>query len=283
MEITPLVLKHAPWSFSKIGVLDLCALQYHRKHIEHVKEQRVSFASNVGVVVHYITEHMLKDNEPYSDELFKRACEKHGLTLDESHAVKSFTAKVDAFASWLKSFTTEFVVGTPLVEHRLAIDTSFNKVDYNSPSVLIRGVIDLGLLTKNGDGVIIDHKTGKRKDIGEHAAQLNVYRLFMAAHFPLRAVQCAIHYVETGRIDWTLPVLTSHIEKQLRPWLIHYLNKQDRKLQLLEKGPPSPETGWQCGYCGYRDTCPEGQIEVEERAQKKIDREKKKAGLEENI
>jgi len=275
MEITPLVLKHAPWSFSKIGVLDLCALQYHRKHIEKVKEQRVSFASNVGVVVHYITEHMLKLNEPYTVELFKRACEKHGLTQDEEAAVKSFTAKIDAFATWLKNFTTQYAEGEPLVEQRLAIDRSFNKVDYNDPSVLIRGVIDLGILTKSGDGVIIDHKTGKHKKIGEHAAQLNIYRLFTVAHFPVRGVHCAIHYVETGRMDWATAEYREQIEQKYRPWLINYLNKQDFKLQLLEKGAPSPETGWQCRYCGYQEGCPEGQIEVEEWRQKKARREKK--------
>jgi hypothetical protein len=238
------------------------------------------------------------------------AVERGKLTTAEHDMVRAFVPKVAKFSEYLRAFIHKHGVHTTLIEHKMAINAAFQAVPFmptrpwregeleelikqnkaprnpedgavlsgeelaeairNGTAPIMRGVLDLGLITKNNDLIIMDHKTGKHKPLSDHAAQLNVYRLFGVASYPVRAVQCAIHYVESGRIDWTEPMAAERVRREVQPWLEVFLNKQHHRLQLVDAPtPPNPEIGWQCSYCGYVQECPEGKAEAIRRAELK--------------
>lgn len=318
MDFTDSVLRHSPWSYSKCGVLEKCVLQYHKKHVQRKRELGESSESKVGVAVHYVTECVTKEDTAPTDELLNRAVERGKLTLTEKDAMMSFVPKVEKFADWLRNFIHQNGVTETLVEHKMAINRRFEDVPFmptrpwtpeellvpwtgreperpagkplngeeltravlDGTAPVMRGLLDLGLMTRNNDLVIIDHKTGKHRNIADHAAQLNIYRLFAVARYPVRAVQCAIHYVETGRIDWTPPMTAAQVRAVIQPWLVTYLNKQHYRLQLVDgPTPPQPEVGWQCSYCGFVHECEAGRAEAILRAEKRKNKGQAPGGI----
>lgn len=271
MEFSDLVLQYAPWSFSKVGVIGTCELQFFKKYVQKKRETTASSQSKVGVVVHEALEMGVNDDDLSVDALIDSAAEKHALTTDEHARSREFIPPAEAFLGFLRRFCMLHGVTRRMVEYEAAILPDFTATAYTDPKALIRGKVDLGLVTGNNDLIIIDHKTGKRKPIDEHAAQLNVYRLFAAAHFPqIRGVQCAIHDVNTGKVDWDRPMTRQEIVSRLQPWLVTYLNKQHYALQALQETvvagtEPTPKTGWQCSFCGFVDDCPVGTAEHKRR------------------
>lgn len=312
MEFSAHVLNHAPWSHSKFGSVEKCQLQYYKRYVEKQREHGSSAESKVGVAVHYVSEHVVKHDMAPTSTLLDEAVRLGKLTSSEVDSMMTFMPKVEKFADWLRNFIHKYGVKETLIEEQMGINlrfepTSFSPGDeWTEEELLVpwestprdperpplkyytgdrlrqavldglapvmRGVLDLGLLTANNDMVIIDHKTGKHKNIADHGPQLNIYRLFAVARYNVRSVQCAIHYAETGRIDWTPPMTREQIIRQLQPWLYHYLNKQHYKLKLIDEGKEAPpdEIGWWCSWCGFVRDCPPGLAEATRRRDEKI-------------
>lgn len=321
MEFSSYVLNHAPWSFSKFGSVEKCQLQYYKHYVEKKRAQGSSTESKVGVAVHYVSEHVAKNDMAPTVELLDEAVRVGKLTTNEVDAMMTFVPKVERFSDWLRNFIHKHGVTQTLVEAQMAINHRFESVPF-MPSTpwseeelltpwlptdreperpderplsgaaliaavlagtgpIVRGVLDLGLITAANDMVIVDHKTGKHKNIADHGPQLNIYRLFAVAHYNVRSVQCAIHYSESGRIDWTPPMSREQIIRQLRPWLVLYLNKQHYKLKLIdeEKIAPPAEIGWWCSWCGFVKDCPPGLEEAKRRAEDQVKKGKAPKGV----
>lgn len=314
MEFTEYVLRHAPWSFSKFGSIEKCQLQYYNQYVARKSAQGSSAESKVGVAVHYVSEQVVKHDVAPTDAMLADAVKQGKLTTNEVGAMMSFIPKVESFADWLRNFVHQHKVTETLVEYKMGINRYGEAVPFapsvpwteeellvpweptnrdperpegrplagkelmdavfNGTAPVVRGVLDLGLLTGNNDLIVLDHKTGKHKNIADHGPQLNIYRLFAAAHYNVRSVQCVIHYVESGRFDWTPPMSREAIIRQLRPWLQVYLNKQHYKLKLIDESaaPPPAEIGWWCSWCGYVRDCAPG---LEEATRRANDRKKK--------
>jgi len=321
MEFSEYVLRHAPWSFSKFGSIEKCQLQYHNRYVARKKEQGSSAESKVGVAVHYISEHVVKHDMAPTAQLLQDAVTQGKLTANEVDSMMGFMPKVERFADWLRNFTHQYKVKDTLIEYKMGINRRFEPSPFtpgviwtpeelalpweatsrdpvrpelrayegaalvqavlDGSAPVMRGVLDLALLTGNNDMVVIDHKTGKHKNIADHGPQLNVYRLFIAAVYNVRSVQGAIHYVETGRIDWTPPMSREAIFRQLKPWLLVYLNKQHHKLKLIDQveAAPPAEIGWWCSWCGYVRDCPEGLAEHTRRLDAKMKKGQKPTGM----
>lgn len=271
MAFTETVLKFAPWSFSKAGCMGTCELQFFKKYVEKKKDTSASSQSKVGNVVHKVLEDAVQDPALSLEGLMQSACEEFKLTIDETIDATCFLPKIGSFLAFTRKFVAQHKVKQILVEFEAAIFPDFSPASYSDPGALIRGKIDLGLITGNNDLVLFDHKSGKKKPLSEHSTQFNVYRLMGAAKYPdLRAIQCAIHYVEDGDVQWDRPMTIAQINSQLRPWMEVFLNKNHYALErMLQSGAPEPKTSWACSFCGQVNDCPAGQAEFDRRAAEK--------------
>lgn len=267
---TEAVLRHAPWSFSKVGALNKCTRQYRRSYVLKIKGGDSGPEAKIGVLTHRMLEHSLKSDELTTDALFEEAVAIEKITSVEADTAYQHLAAVDAFIQFARGFLRKHGTSEVLIEHKLAITPEFKACPFFFRGGLIRGVLDWGVRTRSNDLIIIDHKTGKPKPIDEYAQQLHIYRLLGRLNFPVRSVQCAIHHLVTKKIEWTEPWTMERIDQEVRPWLALYLNKQSRRLQVIDEAAEvAPEVGWQCGYCGHIDACAEGKRFLEEREQRK--------------
>lgn len=267
MALHSLVLKYKPWSVSKLGVLEGCARQFHWKHVERRRETGGSGAAKVGVTVHSVIEDRLAGKTAVADDaLLAQHAAKQELTSKEIQHAKGFLPSVDAFVERINRFEQKKNVRTRRMEHRLGLRTDFTACEFDATDCVIRGVLDYLAVPDTGTIVVLDHKTGKRKSIEQHRLQLNVYKLFVMAHFPqAEAVQCGIHYVGDPELDWEEPVPLSHVRSHMVPWLEMTLNKHAARLGIIDEGKAAPQTGWRCEYCGFLEDCREGQEEVSRR------------------
>jgi CRISPR/Cas system-associated exonuclease Cas4 (RecB family) len=265
MAFSEQVLKHAPWSFSKAGTIGLCPRQFYKRYVERKPDRSNNAKSKVGSAVHRVIEDALREPELSTDALMEAAAEAEHLTTEEAVTARTFLPNIDRYLRWDAAFCLKHGVVKKLIEFEGAILPDFTPTHYDDPRAVLRGRIDRGFETKNADMVISDHKSGKRKTLDEHQAQLNIYRVFVVACYPhIRSVQPFIHYVETGKLDWDKPMTAAQVRARLFPWVEHYLNKHHYTLLAMEKGTPDANKGWQCEYCGFPTAaeCGEGQAHV---------------------
>lgn len=276
MEFDERVLKHAPWSISKANLLGLCPRQYVFKYVEKRTEGKKSTAARIGVAAHSLLEAALKDTMGHDELLLVAAelAEKNVLTSQEEAQIVAHVPGVLDYVARVAQFKEAYGVRQELIEEKLAVDRELNGCSFfDNTRAILRGVLDHGLWTGEDTLVLIDHKSGRKKPINEHATQFYAYMVLAIGCFPtLRGVQCGINYFGEPRCDW-FPRFNGddgewtrqEIEQHARPWLQRYLNATSKRLAVIDQGVSTPETGWQCEYCGYVDACPEGQLKVDDR------------------
>lgn len=281
-----LVLKQAPWSISKVGVLDLCMKQFMHKYIEKLKEGKKSGASRVGVVAHAILEGGLTTPAVDLHSILSEQSEKEQLSREELIEVSAKLSPIADFIKRISVFKQNNGVTEEFIEYKLALNEKheacpFFEVKNAEGQIvskpLLRGVIDHAMRTNDDFLIILDHKSGKKKDIGEHSTQFYAYMAMAVAAFPwLRGVQAGINYIGEPKVDW-FPRFDNRpgawtreeIVRIVFPWLQQYLNRTSLKLSQIDAGQIRPETGWQCLYCGFSSVCEQGQEELEKRARRK--------------
>jgi RecB family exonuclease len=270
------VLKFAPWSFSKHDTLLSCPSLFNRSYVLHDKGVDDSSPSRVGTAVHSVLEEpVASDGVPVSDaDRLDHHAAGANFTPEEHEKSRTFLDQVKKYKEWEGRFCAQHGVTFRRKELEAAIGVDFRRIGYNDPKALMRGKMDVVLLTGNNDLVIIDHKTGKKRQQDDHARQLYVYHVFGVALFPnVRAVQCAIHHVVDGSFDWEPPRPADLVRKQLHPWLTHYLNKHDPALRAILNGVAPTKPSWKCGFCKYKNACEAG---IAENAQRAAEKERKK-------
>lgn len=283
---SPLVLQQAPWSISKVGMLDLCVKQFKHKYIEKLQEGKKSGASRIGVVAHAILEGGLGTPGADLNRLLTEQAEREALSREELIEVSAKLSPIADFIKRIEVFKQNNGVSEEFIEHKLAINEKheacpfFESKDASgavTSKPLLRGVIDHAMRTSDDFLIVLDHKSGKKKDIGEHSTQFYAYMAMSVANFPwLRGVQAGINYIGEPKVDW-FPRFDNRpgawtreeIVRIVFPWLQQYLNRTTTKLAQIESGEIRPETGWQCLYCGYASACEKGQEELQRRAKRK--------------
>jgi hypothetical protein len=252
------VLKGMPWSISKAGVVSKCSQQYEYKYgplrRTYIEETSSSEESRIGIAVHQALEFSL-DRIPVK-QAFQFAADKNELTTNEVEKIKSFYDQVTRFVAFIERFKAKYGVKPQnvLIEYRMGLSPEFKHTSFNDDSGLFRGVIDLMMITEQGDAVIIDHKTGKQKEMSMYEDQCKAYCILALALRPeLKGVQTAINFVQTDQVKWNSRVTAETIREKYYPWLVDFLTQACAALQ----NPPQPNEGWWCGWCGYKDTyCP---------------------------
>jgi RecB family exonuclease len=262
-------LKYRPWSVSKVNALDACARQFAFKYVQYLKASNKQNKTRLGVLSHNLIERKLKDPNTPAKTHLKVITDSEPLLDEEKEALEKWQNDIESFAARLENFKKTYGVTHTLIESKLAIDTSFAKTNFDDNQALLRGVIDLGMITQDNFLVIIDHKSGKKKPIKEHAIQFYAYMLLGFAAFEgLRGIQCGINYIGSERVDWfpkpngDSGAWSVQDILGLRSWLVHYLNNNASRLREIDTGVLTPSLGWHCEWCEYMDYCPEGKEEV---------------------
>jgi hypothetical protein len=259
LVIPDYVQKNAPWSFSKAGVIAKCSLQYDYKYgplrKTFTEEQQVSSEdSRIGVVVHQALEFGL-DNIPVK-KAFQFAIDKGELTSNETEKVMSFFDQVTRFVGFIDRFKVKHGVKPQnvFIEYKIGLTPTFKNITFFDNSGLFRGVLDFMMITAHGDAVVIDHKSGKQKEMAHYEDQCKAYCVLALALRPeLKGVQTAINFVQTDQLEWNKRIPAETIRNEYHPWLVKFLTESSA--DLLK--PPEPKEGWWCGWCGYKNThCP---------------------------
>ncbi len=282
------VLEERPWSPSKAQTALKCPLAYHLKYRLKVKDDRPGGTeARVGTTTHALYEWGLRDDLPdastvlgesrkadeaptavpvsthteeeldrrlpYLLDLFSRE-ERNQLDEDSIALVRSFLPRVKSFILGMQRIAVKYGVEVFYLEHRAALDVNMKACGYNDPTALIRGVMDMGYRTRDGMYVVIDHKTGKPKSLGDYNDQLNSYKLFVIETHPdIIGVQCGVNHTRKEHMDWAAPETREHIERNVKAWLQQYLNGVGLKLAQLKGREDTPKPTPLCNWCGYAD------------------------------
>jgi len=304
MEVMESVLADAPWSVSKVQTIDKCLHSFWLKYRQKIKEEEGGSAARVGTCVHSVLEYglrtdmpdearVLSDTEsdenapptivevpshtevqmderlPYLLNLFAKA-KRNKLNDEEIADAAAMLPRVKTFCLSMQQVAEKRGVTKFYLEHRAAIGTDFLPRPYAGGGALIRGLMDFGFMTDKNVYVIIDHKTGKPKNLSDYEDQLRIYMLFVMAHHPdAQAVQCGINHTLRAKVDWGDLYTRAHVETRFQPWLDHYLNRLGIKLLSLTDKGGKPKVGPLCSWCGFlppdldkATLCPEGVAEV---------------------
>lgn len=258
LSIPEYVQANGPWSFSKAGVIAKCSLQYDYKYgplrKEYTEEKGESSEdSRIGVVVHKALEFALGDMRV--KDAFKFAIDQGELTANETERVLSFYDQVERFTAKMLRFRAKHgvVPQNVMIELRIGMSSEFKNVHFFEKTGLFRGVLDYMLFTKQGDAVVIDHKSGKQKEMSMFADQCRAYCVLALAYRPeLKGVQTAINFVQTDQLEWNPRVSADTIRNEYYPWLVKFLSDSAKGLEK----PPEPTQGWWCEWCGFKGICP---------------------------
>lgn len=254
IEIPELVRRHAAWSNSKADVASRCSLQYDFKYGSQKRKELVPFrGSRVGTAAHLALQFVLTGVS--LKNAIQRAIAENGLTSGEVEDLRAFEERITHFYERITAFKRANNVTKTFVEVKWGLRADFTPARFFDDDVFFRGVLDFAMLIDDAQLVIIDHKSGKKKDIEEHQHQINSYLVLAQVNIPtLRSGQGAIHYLSDGAIDWDprKTISVEHVQEHLRPWLINHLSRSCAQLGA----PPAPTEGWWCGWCGYKPICP---------------------------
>lgn len=142
------------WSFSALSTYRQCAKKYfHLRVAKDVKDDDSQFAGE-GKLIH--------------DALKKRVIGDVALPIELRHLEKMAAKLANAR-------------GEKRGELQLAINADFEPVDWFAKDAWCRAIIDLLILPKPDTALIIDYKTGKRKDEFE---QLKLCAAVLSAFMP---------------------------------------------------------------------------------------------------
>lgn len=257
MPVTPteFVKTHAPWSNSKADCVKQCPYQFYLRYIQKIKKP-TNYDARLGQAAHSAIEFALCGRNVESS--LKFAAEEHNLTSVEQEALLFFNDNIKQFLQKFNDYRTRFNASEPKTEQQLAIGWDGKPIKYFSPDGFLRGVIDLYIIRNKGSEVVIlDHKTGKRKDARFYKGALDIYKVLLKAHRPeLKTAKLAIHYVRDAVIEF---IDDAHKNRAhdlsdtgvIVDNLITHLNKITANIDLQEK-----RKGPLCPWCDYREECP---------------------------
>lgn len=260
------VLNYAPWSVSKASLAGQCSKAFDFRYVQKLKGEPAGTESKIGTVAHRAQELVLQD-VPVRKAIKQALKEDDTLTHSEANTVRSFEANYVKFKSRIETLKSNHPFKEFHTEKKLAINANFEPCDYDSPDCLIRGNVDVLIVTESGHIIVFDHKTGKRKDIEKHQTQLDTYLVMAAAHFPdSKGLQAAIHYVAyNAEVDWDKPRSRKYATEKLHPWLLSYLSKQSDNLEQV-RASITPL----CGWCNFRNSCDEWLAHGEKKSKAKL-------------
>lgn len=254
-HVSPLALKYAPWSFSKAETVISCPAQFNHKYVLKTAAGPGTSDASVGTTAHSVLEHMT-GGASFTDAR-KQALDTTPLTSVEMESLRALEASITAFMRRFDAFCRNYGVIKVFREEAWGFDVDYKPVGFFDPRVFFRGKVDLGLLTKDHDLFIIDHKTGAPKDLRKDVKkrqQLNSYGVLALPHLPeIGGVRAGIHFLQAQDIPFLDYAPVDLIRRAHVPWLFEFLN--DAAGNCVDPFLPKPKLRWPCEWCAYQAAC----------------------------
>jgi len=256
MTISPskLVLKYAPWSYSKAEMAQQCPYKFYLTYIEK-RKRKPNEDALVGQAVHQILEFMISDRSwKLSREAALEKYEK--LPASAIDRIDAMESNVLAFIQKLRRYKQKHNIHSTWIEKKLATDLEGNPVQFfDNSKAFFRGIVDLAMFPNNTNHVILlDHKTGKQRHLRYHETQFDCYLLLMKAKLQnLEYGRVGIHWAKWAKVEFSkqgrdITKIQPYIER-----LIDWLNLKATNLENLKETRQGPL----CNWCDFKETCPE--------------------------
>jgi putative RecB family exonuclease len=243
-------LRWAPWSLSKVKCAQRCPQEFRFRYVDQIAEPEVSREQRIGKAVHLALELVLQ-RHALAEAL--EAGEKELLHDDERARYGELAGAVRAFVERIEVFRQRRRPRVEHVEHKLAIGAQLEATTFIDPNALFRGVVDVGFEWGDGELAVVDHKSGLRRPVGDHADQLEGYATLCAAAYPrLKRIWMGVHYVADRAVEWSAPVPIEEVRQTFMPRLLDQIELAARAVA----GPLEPRPGPYCEWCSYRKICP---------------------------
>jgi CRISPR/Cas system-associated exonuclease Cas4 (RecB family) len=251
-----------PWSKSKLDVATGCPLRFHLQYVEKAKGARVERGEGrIGRAAHRALEVLLKGKDVSLNELLAQYATDEELTSVEEEELLCLRDQITAFIARFQKWMQRHNVSRPdlYIERRLAIRENFKKTRFwDNEGGMFRGVVDLMVRVPAHNGVnivILDHKTGRSKDLKYHDDQMKAYAVMADANVAhVKSVRLAMHFLRHEEIKWFPPVTVDVIRSEYRPWLLAKIKSVEAEVAARTTTDANP--GWGCDYCSYQHQCP---------------------------
>jgi hypothetical protein len=247
------VLEHAPWSSSKSDTAEQCPYKFYRQYIKKDKTP-TNVDALLGQVIHAALEYVLYGMAP--KPAVNKALEKYALTSNEIDKVYDFVPNIANFKHKFTAYQKKHSGLQPKVEQKLAVTLEGKPVKFFAKEgIFFRGALDLSMLfSARAIGLILDHKTGKQRELVHYKRQFDAYRWLLKATCPeLEGALSAIHFVAEDTIDFFPGIFPLKDPIELRNTVVTNLNKataNSSDFTRTNKGPL-------CAWCGYKELgCP---------------------------
>ena len=127
-----------PWTYTNLSDFDNCPHKYYRKHVKKdLPKEPPSEAMTWGISVHEAMEKRLRDRTPLPETMLK--FEPLAAVVERLPGIKTYETKV-------------------------AINVNWTGTRFFGDDVFGRGKIDVLVVPENGNGLILDWKTGKKRE-----------------------------------------------------------------------------------------------------------------------
>lgn len=257
-NISTLALKFAPWSISKAGAAETCPAQFKHKYVLKTPEESVPSGNRVGTAAHTILEERVGGKS--AEEAKAIALEKTPLTSNEQEDLHMLAGPIEAFLVRFNRFCVVHGVTEILREVEWGITKDYLPTGFFATDVFFRGKIDLGVVTREQDLVVIDHKSGVARDLQNDVKKKHQLYAYAALALPnvagLAGVRGGINFLqgpEEKRLQWIDYIEAARIRSRYAPWLFEHLNFCAEA--LVEPFTAKPKRRWPCEWCGYRNVC----------------------------
>ena len=259
LTVTSEALKYAPWSFSKMETGESCPSQFKHKHVLKTVAGPSTPDTVVGTAAHGVLEHRVKGASLVDAR--RMALENTPLTSDELDTLRTLEERMEAFVRKFDAFCRREGVTRVLVEEAWGITTGYRPTGFFDDDVFFRGKVDLGAVTRDGDLVVIDHKSGVAKDLDrdhKKKQQLWSYYALAVPNVPgVIGVRGAIHFLqgdEKKSVQWMKNYEDAARVRDVHvPWLFSRINDVARG--LAEPFLARPKLRWPCEWCAYKSSC----------------------------
>ncbi len=245
-------LRHAPWSLSKVKCALRCPQEFHFKYVAKIHEPAVAADARIGKGVHAALEVVLL-GKPAEDAI---VAGKKELLHDEEHRrFDELMPAVRAFVRRIEAFKTKKRVTFEMIEHRVAVNSTFEPTLFLAKDAFFRGVWDAGFLFDDGVLAVVDHKTGIRQVATRYADQLEGYATLAASNMGyVKRVWLGVHFVPDAAMEWSDPVPLDVVRKEFMPRVLAQIEEAARA--VAGPGLPEPHMSAWCKRCSYRSICP---------------------------
>jgi len=251
---TEKALALAPWSYSKARMALECPFKFGLKYVKKTKEppQARSKELEIGKALHKALEYVM-NGMPASaaiDETLNIVI----LTADEQDEYFASYDKIVEFSARIKRFKAQHGISRnrQFVEQRVAIAADFTPAAYwnDDKRTVFRGQWDLGMYSKSGYMVVVDHKRRGAADIDKYEKQLKSYAVTaLALHPTIAGVKGAVHFIERGEILWAPTYSAEQIREEIQPEFVEWINKA-----ADEHTSDTIHVGYYCKWCPFKDS-----------------------------